>query len=1129
MDTKTIRDRGGSSPQIGFGQARAALGCVLRCGLAKLISPMATVLCLLAVGQAPLKSESASGLAGYITDAADARLAGVVVGVKNEATGVARVVQTNAEGEFTVAPLPPGSYELTAELTGFQRYHQRGLVLELGRLARVNVTLPLGQVNESVEVTGQAPLLESESATVGQFIENKTVRDMPINGRRVGDLLKLMGNAVYVTGDVIRPRVTVAGSRGDQQQWLLDGVNSSNVALEIPQALFNPPVESVQEVRVQQNTYSAEFGNSSGGVVNISTRSGTNQFHGSAYEFFRNDALDARNFFSARKAPLRYNIFGFSAGGPAIKNRTFFFTNSEWQKQRVGATRLYTVPTALQRAGDFSQTFNTSGQLVTVYDPATTRQDPSNPSRFIRDPFPGNVITSGRFDPVAAKLIGYYPQPNRTASNLAGANNFGGNGSQNLNLTTWTTKVDHVINDAQRLSFRMVLHDFPTDTTATYDNPASDPLGAVTDRRAYSFLVNHITNFGSRTVNDLRFNYQPRKFRNDTQSMGGDWPSKLGLKGVSGSAFPQVTAAGYANLGSGGQQRIQQPIRDTHIVDVLSRLVRSHSLKFGGEARFGQNVDDLNSLTSGTVGFGLQSTAYPATAAGGNAIASLLLGQTLSGRILDTDIIDRRASYYALFIQDDWKVSPNFTLNLGVRWETHTPRVDANDRQNSFDLTAINPVSKTPGVVTFAGRNGLGSKVYGGDYNNFAPRAGLAWKPFKDRSLLIRSGYGIYFGPPIPGSNTASAGFETSGDYSSPDNGVSPAFVLNSGFPATTPLALDAGFGAVVPGQAVRFAPTFIGQDRQLGYSQQWNFNVQQELAGRIVAEVSYLGNVSHKLPAPNTNINQVRPELLGAGAAQTRRPFPQFGNVTLLQPMWGNSNYHGLNLKVEKRFSHELSFLTNYTWSKFIDDVAADFEVGAVPGGYQDFYNRGADRSLAGNDVRHRLAVSSVYELPWGRGRAFLREGPLSTLFGGWNTGGILVAQAGSPYGLVTQNNTSNSFSGGPQRVNVLRSPELADGVRTTGRYFDTTAVAAPAPYTFGNSSRALLTGPGLFTLDISVLKNFRFRESGNVQFRAEATNVTNRANFQEPGRVLGSAAFGVISEALPARVLQLGLKIEF
>lgn len=1076
-----------------------------------------------------LLAQSSGGLTGVVSDPGGGRLGDVRITVQNEATGLTQSVQTNSTGDFSLVPLPPGQYVLTAERAGFQRYRQTAVPLETGRVVRLDVVLTVGQITSTVDVTAEAPLLESETATVGQFIENKTVRDMPLNGRRVGELLKLMGNAVYITGDVIRPRVSVAGSRGDQQQWLLDGANSSNVALEIPQALFNPPVESVEEVRIQQNNYSAEFGNSSGGVVNITTKSGTNQWHGTGYEYFRNDALDARNFFSAQKPKLRYNIFGFALGGPIIKNRTFFFTSNEWQKQRQGLARLYTVPTDLQRTGNFSQTFNTSGAQVVIYDPATTRPDPSNPSVRIRDAFAGNIIPSNRIDPIAANILAAYPQANRTAANIAGANNFGRNAVNNLNITTSTTKIDHILNDSSRLSFRMVIHDFPTSTTSAFDNPAADPDATITDRRAYSFLSSWIKNFGSKAVNEVRVNIQPRRFRQDTLSVDGGWPSKLGIKGVSDLAFPQIVAAGYVNLGSGSQQRIQQPISDTHIVDVYSYLIGRHNLRMGGEFRRGRNVDDFNSLASGNLGFGTQTTATPGTGVGGNSIASLLLGLPLSGRILDTDLLDRRSNYYGAFFQDDWKLSTNLTLNLGVRWEAHTPRVDANDRQNSFDLTAINPVSGTPGVVTFAGQNGLGRQVYRGDYNNFAPRIGLAWKPLKSRNLLIRSGYGIYFGPPIPGSNTNSAGYETSGDFSSPDNGITAPFTLQSGFPSTSRPTLNAAYGAVAVGQPVKYAPAFIGQDRALGYSQQWNFSIQQELPGNIILEAAYLGNVSHKLPTPNTNINQVRPELLGPGNAQVLRPFPQFGNVTLTTPMWGNSNYHGLNIKAEKRFSNGLNFLTNYTWSKFIDDVASDFEVGAVPSGYQDFYNRRADRALSGNDVRHRFVASSVYELPVGKGRKWLTQGFLGRAVGGWNVGAIITAQAGSPYGLTVQNSTSNSFSGGPQRVNVIRDPSLPEDQRTTSRYFDITAVAAPAPYTFGNSARSILTGPGLFTIDASLLKNTPIGERTNVQFRAEAFNVANRTNFQEPGRALGNANFGAISEALPARVLQLGLKVEF
>jgi len=476
---------------------------------------------------------STATLTGIVTDPSQARLPGVTLQLTNQDTGVSWTAATSPEGEYTLPLLPPGPYRVSVEGKGFRRYSRSGIVLELGRVTRLDIPLELGQVTEIVEVTGALPLLESETSTVGQFIENKTIIDMPLNGRRVGELLAGMGHTVFISGDVIRPRVAMAGGRGDQQQWMIDGVNSSNIALEVTQALFNPPVEAVQEVRVQQNNYSAEFGNSGSGVVAIHTKSGTNQFHGDAYEFFRNDKMDARNFFSDSKAPLRWNIFGPAAGGPIRKNRTFFFTHSEWQRQRVGVTRVQTVPTAAQRAGDFSQTFTAAGRLIPIYDPRTTRPNPADPNARLREAFLGNTVPSDRIDPVAARIVALYPLPNRPASNLAGANNSNRNASQALNITTWTSKVDHVLGDRDRLSGRFILHDFPTYNTPAWEEAAADPNANRSPRRAYSLAINQIHNFTPTLLNDARFNWQPRRFHNLSLGLDQGWPGKLGLKGVS--------------------------------------------------------------------------------------------------------------------------------------------------------------------------------------------------------------------------------------------------------------------------------------------------------------------------------------------------------------------------------------------------------------------------------------------------------------------------------------------------------------------------------------------------------------------------------------------------------------------
>ena len=1088
---------------------------------------MRLAICALAATLALLGQTSTGTITGMVTDSSQARLASVKLKLTNIATGVTLDGQTNEAGEYTFPLLPSGTYTLVAEQGGFQKVNRTGIVVELSRTARVDLILQVGQVTESLTVTGAAPLLESETSTVGQLIENKSISDMPLNGRRVGELLGMSGAAVFVTGDVIRPRVALAGGRADQQQWLLDGVNASNIALEVTQALFNPPVESVQEIRIQSNGYSAEYGNSSAGVVLTTTKSGTNKMRGNLYEYFRNEKLDARNFFAASRPPLRWNVFGGTLGGPIAipklyngRNRSFFFTSAEFQKQRIGAVRLFNVPTALERAGDFSQTVSAASVRTVMYDGGVTP----------RAPFPNNALPASRMDATGLKLAALYPLPNRPPVNPSGAQNFVANAVSGLNITTWTSKLDHIISSSDRVSVRYVLHDFPSYITGVFADVGPDPNESTSDRRAHSLLINETHNFTPTLINDFRLNWQPRFFINRSAGLDTGWPTRLGLKGASDRAFPRVTPANYGALGNATHERVQTPIQDMHIVNALSHFRGKHSFKYGGEARFSRNAEVFNQAISGVLNFAVQGTALPGTGNTGNGLASMLLGIVNNGSLQSTQPIDRRAWYYALFAQDDWKITPTLTLNAGVRWETHTPRVDALNRQNGFDLTAINPVSRTPGVITFAGRDGVGRTVYSGDYNNFAPRVGLAWKPFGSTKTVVRSSYGVFFGPPLPGSNNMTAGFEIAGDYQSPDNGLTPAFLLRNGFPAPPPpVDLNPGFGAVAVGQAVRYAPQYIEQNRRLGYSQQWNLTIQRELIGNLLLEAGYVANVGHRLNGPNTSINQVRPELLAAGNAQVRRPFPQFANVVSTTPMWGNSNYHAMNIKLEKRFSNGLNFLSNYTWSKFIDDVAAGFENGNTVGAIQNLYDRRAERALSGNDIRHRFNTSSVYELPWGTGRRWMTKGPAAWLLGGWNMGGILTLQQGSPNGITTQVNSTNAFNPGAQRVNVLRDPALPVGERTVNRWFDTTAVVAPPQFTFGNAGRALFVGPGLVNLDMSLLKNFRWNERNNLQVRLESFNLPNRVNFDDPATALGAPGFGVIGVARSARSLQLGLKLDF
>ncbi|MDZ7639117.1 MAG: carboxypeptidase regulatory-like domain-containing protein [Bryobacterales bacterium] len=1065
-----------------------------------------------------LWSQVSSGtITGIVTDPTQARVAGAQLVLVQTETGVSQSVTANEAGEYTFPYLASGTYRMDVNTPGFKGYVRQGIVVELGRTLRIDIALNVGEVSETVTVDSSAPLLDTESATVGQLIENRTINDMPLNGRRVGELLGLMGNAVFVSGDVIRPRVAVGGGRADQQQWLLDGVNASNVALEAPQALFNPPVEAVQEIRVQQNGYSAEYGNSSSGVVVTTTKSGTNRLTGSLYEYFRNEKLDARNFFAAERAPLRWNVFGFAVGGPIVlpkvyngRNRSFFFISTEWQKQRIGVTRNLTVPTTQQIGGDFSQSFNANGSPQPIYDPFT------NP----RLPFAGNVIPRSRMDPVGIAMSQFFPTSNRAGANAAGANNFVANAVNALNITTTTAKIDHVFTERDRVSGRIVVHDFPTFSTAVFPVTGSDPNANSQERRAYSFLTEYLHQFTPTLINNLRVNIQPRRFHFQSAGLGEGWPTQLGLRGVSDRAFPRVNTTGYTAMGNTNHERLQTPIWDHHIVNSVSWFRGSHSVSFGGEVRYGRNVDNWFPAASGNFTFGIQPTARPGVNGSGNGLATLLMGFPTAANIRETLELDRTSIYYAGFIQEDWKVTPTFTLNLGLRWETHTPRIDANDRQSGFDRATINPVSNTPGVITFASLDGMGRTVYDGDYNNIMPRFGFAWKPGFLKNTVIRSSYGIFYGPPLPGSNSASAGFETSGSFQTPDNGITAPFLLRDGMPAVPATAnLGPGFGAVPFGRPIQFSPEFHDRNRQLGYTQQWNLTIQREIGWNTITEMSYMGNVGRKLNGPNTSINQVPLNQMAAGNAQVRRPFPQFGNVTMIAPFWGNSDYHAFNAKIEKRFSDGVNFLANYTFSKFMDDVASGFEAGATSGGIQNIYDRSQENALSGNDVRHRLSASGVWELP---GK--------NVIIKGWSFGMIAVLQGGAPIGATVQVNNCNCFNPGALRANILRDPTLPADQRTVERWFDTTALAAPALFTFGNAARSVTRGPGLLNLDLSLIRTFSFTERWRMQFRAESFNFINRANFEDPGIALGAPGFGVIGGTRTnARSIQLGLKLMF
>jgi hypothetical protein len=1084
----------------------------------------------LLAGTAVLGRAQSAQITGLVTDSSEAVIVDADLATINENTGVRHKAKTNEAGYYTLPLLQPGKYRLTVQAQGFKPVTRTDIVLETGKVVRIDFVLEVGQVTETVTVSGAPPLLDTESAGVGQFVESKTVLDMPLDGRRIEQLVATTGTAVFLWGS----RLAIAGGRGGGTNWLVDGGTSSPPLTEGLEFKWSPPVAEVQEFRVLANAYSAEYGLASNGTVTVTTRAGTNSFHGSAYEYVRNDKFDARNFFSTGKPPLRFNQFGFTVGGPVVKDRTFFFTSTEWQRSRIPYTHIGTVPTDDFKRGDFSKLTDAEGNRIIIYDPATTRPDSSSPSGITRTPFSGNVIPQTSFDPVGARLAAFYPSPNRQPSSLAGGNNFGGNRSEASNPYFTTIRIDHVFNEKNRLFGRFRAAKADEVVNSLYPEAVADPDAYIKANRHKNLLVNYAYNFTPAIINEATFQVRDTSYRRGQDGLDRDWPAELGLQGVlTGQYFPVVRPQGYNGLGFSIQDEIQDPIRDYEFADKLMWFRGAHSLKLGGEARFGQFAFVTNQYADGYLGFSPVSTSLPGDTSSGNSIASMLLGAPREANLRATDQIDRRIRYFGLFVQDDWRARSNLTLNIGLRWETTSPPWDANNRMSSFDFNAINPVSGTPGVVTFLGRDGRSRYPYDWNYANFGPRFGFAWRPFGSSSTVIRSGYAVFFGHAAPGTVNSFAGFSRDASFSSPDGGLTAPFLLQHGFPAMPAgEPLGAGFGAVPVGQGVRFSPQFLEENRNTPYNQQWNLSIQRELGGNTMAEIAYIGNVGHKLEANAfVNVNQVPPDKMGSGNAQLRRPFPQFGGVYQIRPTWGNSNFHAFNLKVEKRFSNGLNFLGNYTFSKFIDDVfAMEYGITASSDGIQNYYDRNkGERGLSGNDVRSRFVWSSVWETPLGVGRKWLNRGPLAKIVGGWNIGAIITVQSGFPFGVVTINDQTNAFLTGLPRMDVVGDPRLPESQRTVERWFNTAAFKDPAPYTFGNAGRDVMSGPGLVNVDMSLIKNVRWGERYNLQLRMESFNLPNHANFRSPVGYAGIPPFGALWGTRNPRNVQLGAQFEF
>lgn len=655
-------------------------------------------------------------ITGVVADSTGIPIPNASVRVVNEDSGSANDLKTNDAGLYRANSLLPGLYTIKGETRGFTVATREHVQLSTAQSLAVDFTLQLGSASETVNVEATSELTETQSSTLAQVIGHNYIDNLPLPNRSANSLVSLSPGVVLIDpgqGAENYPVFSVAGGRERNQYFELDGGSIGNaVGLTRSQQVASLPLDALEEFRVVSNNYAAEYGHSTGGVVLLTTRSGTNRYHGSLFEYLRNNALDARNFFASATLPLRLNQFGGALGGPIRNDKTHFFASWEGTKQASSDTVISTVPTLAQRSGDFSAL---SSQ---IYDPFTLVGS-------AKQPFAGNRIPLARIDPVSAAANAFWPLPNRSAG-ANGANNFVGTNSQFLNRNIVVGKLDHSFSDIDRVSARYYINDATTTANGSYGLAVSDPLATNTDVRIQSFLLTHTHTFSPTLLNNFQVSFMQRKFIQTRPGAAEDYAGKIGLRGVGTAAFPTLNVAGYALLGSQGVAnssvaRIQTPIRDTQILDSVSKTVGQHNFKAGLEYRFGFNNESNDLSSSGNFVFNRLITDRPGASNTGDAYASSLLGAVNSATLNTTDVIPSRAAYWSTYIQDDWRITKDLTLNLGLRWESELPRTVDGNKLNGFDPFSTNSVSGTPGVVTFAGVGGQPRTSFDPNYKNFGP------------------------------------------------------------------------------------------------------------------------------------------------------------------------------------------------------------------------------------------------------------------------------------------------------------------------------------------------------------------------------------------------------------------------
>jgi hypothetical protein len=1069
-------------------------------------------------------------LVGTVSDQSGATVPKATLTLTMTGTNVTRMVASNERGDFTIPNVPPGSYQLVGEHEGFKRTVMEGIELLVNQTARVDVVLQVGAVAESVEVTGVTPLVASETSSVGQVINTGQIQDLPVNGRAAYQLAILSpgtspqsptsyaGGQRPMPGGLGSPVFSAGGGRDNANGYLVDGIEAVDPHYMTP-SMF-PPMDSMQEFKIQMNSYSAEFGRFAV-QVNASTKSGTNSFHGSLEEFFRNNTLDAANFFTnfagLKKSPLRYNLFGGTVGGPVIRNRTFFFAAYEGTRIRKGSTGQANVPTRSQWDGDFSRLSFRNNQPI--FDPSTTRANPAG-SGVIRDPFPGNIVPAARISSFAKGVSEIYPTP---TFDVSSGNNYFLPLSDISDNNQFITRLDHYFSAKTSLSFRYDIF-----TGLGSGKVALKDTGRNTTVHNQNMALSVPHTFGPNTLYELRLGYnRPNYFLVQEGADQANYATLLGIKNLLNDprAFgvPNLGITGFDSIGDGTEPN-GQLFNIYMLINQFTLIRGSHTIKFGGEGRK-TNYNDRGEIDArGAYSFTGALTADPQNRARtGVSVADLLLGLPLTASGESTSLSGNFNSFALFsFIQDDWKISPRLTLNFGLRYELNSRYVEVQNRQSYFDrnfpggrlLLAgtsqafIAPNSLVNGPATPRG-------LYPADKNNFGPRVGLAFRPFGDNRTAIRIGYGIFYSL-VDGQSTRQL-------ERNPPNGQIISLTAdqdaNSSGPAAvrvTELFPAAGTPASQPQ-----VYTDIGA-RPDPYIQQWNVTIQRQLFSETLLELGYMGSKGTRM----VYYSQGNQALLDVDPTKptpilNRRLFPLWGSSIRTTQADGNSSYHAGFIKLEKRFSAGLSFLTHYTFGKSLDPSSQVNETS------RSFYDSRLSKGRSLFDIRHRAVFSATYELPVGGGKRYLTKGPAGQVLGNWQINTIVSLQSGFSYYVAVSGDVCNCGASS-QTANQVGDP-LSGFTQSRLQWFNTAAFARPATGTFGNSGRNILDGPWQDTVSLSLFKIVRMRENVRLQIRGEFFNIFNRVNFGLPGSTVGTPTYGIITSAGDARVIQLALRLAF